>query len=121
MASDKHRDNRATTFGDAMNTVLKAEQEAKADIKECKRRARKIVQDAQVHAAMIDRRANERITMLHLRCKQDLARRIAEMERATQRKLQDLSGEDWRKDKLKALIDDIAAGLVSDQTGSPRK
>ena len=121
MASDKGSDSRASTFGDAMNTVLKAEQEAKADIKECKGRARKTVQDAQIHAAMIDRRTNERITMLHLRCKQDLTQRIAKMERATQRKLKDLSGEDWRKEKLKSLIDDIAAGLVSDKTGRPQK
>jgi vacuolar-type H+-ATPase subunit H len=109
----------ASTSAEAMDVVLKAEQEAKAAIRDCKRKARRIVEDAQVHAGVIERRTNERITLLHLRCKQDLAKRIAVLERKAAASLKGLSRKDWRADEVTAIVDRVAAELVNRKSGKP--
>lgn len=116
--ADKKKDSAsAGTTAEAMDIVLRAEQEAKAAVESCKRQARRIVEDAQVHAGVIERRTNERITMLHLRCKQDLAKRIAELERKAAASLKDISREDWHASRVSSVVDQVAAEIVHGKPG----
>lgn len=96
----------------AMNIVLKAEQDAERSVADCRKMARQTIQDAQQHAARIARRTNERITMLHLRCKQNIAQQISEMERTAANELRDVHGAGLHEDKLTQLVDEVATVLI---------
>jgi vacuolar-type H+-ATPase subunit H len=112
MSSDVQKKSSVNTAGQAMNVVLKAEQDAEHSIAECRKTARQTIQDAQQHAALIARRTNERITMLHLRCKQTIAHRTSEMERSAAKELLDVHGADWHEEKLTGVVDKLAADLI---------
>ncbi|MEA1888914.1 MAG: hypothetical protein U9N50_03930 [Pseudomonadota bacterium] len=96
----------------AMNTVLKAEQDAERSVAECRKVAHQTIQNAQQHAAQITRRTNERITMLHLRCKQNIAQQISGMERTAASELRNVQGAGLHEDKLTELVEEVAAGLI---------
>ncbi|HBE93108.1 MAG TPA: hypothetical protein DDW55_11520 [Gammaproteobacteria bacterium] len=120
MTFDDQEKPSLNTAGQAMNIVLKAEQDAEHSIAECRKTAHQTVQDAQQHAALIARRTNERITMLHLRCKQSIAHRISEMERTAAKDLQDAHGTEWHEEKLAGVMDEVAAALTGTTRSSNR-
>ncbi len=118
--TNKKKDTTSTaTPAEAMDVVLRAEQEAKSAIEACKRQARKIVEDAQVHAGVINRRTNERITMLDLRCKQDLAKRIGELERKAAASMKDISRDDRHAERVASVVNQVAAEIVHGKPGKP--
>lgn len=96
----------------AMNIVLKAEQDAEQGISECKKIARQTIQDAQQHSATIARRTNKRITTRHLRCKQKISHRISEMERAAASELKNVHGTGLDEGKLVEAVNEVAAILI---------
>lgn len=112
MTFDDQEKPSINTAGQAMNIVLKAEQDAEHSITECRKTAHQTIQDAQQHAALIARRTNERITMLHLRCKQTIAHRTSEMERTAAKELNDLHAIELHDDKLTRVVDEVAAALT---------
>ena len=112
MASNNPDKALSISAGQAMNIVLKAEQDAEQSISESKKIARQTIHDAQQHSAMIARRTNKRITTLHLRCKQTIAHRISEMERAAASKLRDVQGTGLDEGKLIEAVNEVAAILI---------
>ena len=112
MASNNPDKALSISAGQAMNIVLKAEQDAEQSISECKKIARQTIQNAQQHSAMIARRANKRITTLHLRCKQAITHRISEMERAAECELRDVQGTGLDEGKLIEAVNEVAAILI---------
>ncbi len=112
MSSDVRNKSSANTAGQAMNIVLKAEQDAERSIAECRKTALQTIQDAQQHSATIARRTNKRITTLHLRCKQTITHRISEMERAAASELRDVHGTGLDEGKLIGAVNEVAAILI---------
>jgi vacuolar-type H+-ATPase subunit H len=120
MSSDVQKKSSVNTAGQAMNIVLKAEQDAERSIAECRKTALQTIQDAQQHAALIARRTNERITMLQLRCKQTIAHRTSEMERTAAKELLEVHGTEWHEDKLIGVVDKVAAALTGTTRSSDK-
>lgn len=112
MASNNPDKPLIISAGQAMNVVLKAEQNAEQNISECKKIARQTIQNAQQHSAMIARRTNKRITTQHLRCKQTITHRISEMERAAASDLRDVHGTGLDEGKLIGAVNEVAAILI---------
>jgi vacuolar-type H+-ATPase subunit H len=112
MASKNSDKALSISAGQAMNIVLKAEQDAEQSISECKKRARQTIQDAQQYSATIARRTNKRITTLHLRCKQTITHRISEMERAAASELRNVHGTGLDEGKLIGAVNEVAAILI---------
>lgn len=120
MANGDQESLSVNSAGQAINIVLKAEQHAEQSIAECKKQSRQTIQNAQQHAALISRRTNERITMLHLRCKQTIAHRTSEMERTAVKELQISHGTDWHEDRLAGIMDEVATALTGITRSSGR-
>ena len=110
-------DSSSSSASQAMNTVLKAEQDAEQDIAECLKMARKRVDEAQQQAARIARRTNKRITLSHLRSKQAIAHCVAELERVSAHELQQAEAIGIDEDTLSAAADEVAALLIGVGSG----
>ena len=112
MASKNEDKKHSISAAQAMNIVLKAEQDAEQSITECKKIASQAIQDAQQHSAAIAHRTNKRITTLHLRCKQTITHRISEMERAAAGELLEQHGTGLDEGKLIGAVSEVAAILI---------
>ena len=114
MKSEEQDNLTVNAASQAMNRILEAERDAETGIAECRQAAQKIIQDAQHHAALINQRANERITVQHLRCKQEIERRISGLERTTANELRELHDSEWDDRELQRVIGEVAAALIHD-------
>jgi len=112
MNSKKQGGKAVHSASQAMNLVLKAEQEAEQSIAGCVKTARQTIEEAQQKAARITRRTNKRISMSHLRSKQVIARCVAEMERAASNELLQAHTEGIDKERLAVAVEEVAAMLV---------
>lgn len=65
-----------------MNRVLQAEREAELAVAECEKHAREILSEAQKRANRIANRTDERITLMKMRCSQQVAGEISRQDRA---------------------------------------
>jgi vacuolar-type H+-ATPase subunit H len=119
MAIEEQDSGPVQTASQAINQVLEAEQVAEKGIAECKRAARKTIQNAQQHAALIAHRTNERITMQHLRCKQEITQQISTMERAAAGELRELQESKWDDQQLSRVVNEVAAVLTGGQAKEP--
>ena len=120
MASNKPDKQLSISAGQAMNIVLKAEQEAGHNISECKKLARQTIQVAQQHSVMIAQRTNKRITTLHLRSKQAMTHDISELERSAASDLRNANGNGLDEGKLTAAVNEVAAIMIGlPDTGNP--
>lgn len=105
-------DSSSSSASQAMNRVLRAEQEAEQDIAECLKAAHQLVDQAQQQAARIARRTNKRITLSHLRSKQAIAHCVAELERASAHEQQQARVSGIDEGALSAAVDEVAAMLI---------
>jgi GTP1/Obg family GTP-binding protein len=119
MKSRKADKSASLSASQAMNTVLKAEQETAHSIEECRAAARRTIDEAQQKSTRIARRTNERITTIHLRSKQKLARIIADMERKSAGELRDARDAVIEDDQLSTAIDNVAKALVGIDNRGP--
>lgn len=80
--ADRHSDSQPADQAEAaMNRVLQAEREAELAVSECERQAREILSEARRRANRIANRTDERITMMKMRCSQQVAGEISRQER----------------------------------------
>jgi vacuolar-type H+-ATPase subunit H len=120
MADNKPDKQLSISAGQAMNIVLKAEQDAEQNISECKKLAHQTIQVARQHSAMITQRTNKRITTQHLRSKQAMTQHISELERSAANDLRNAHGTGLDEDKLTAAVNEVAAILIGlPDTGIP--
>ena len=82
MTTEKPGNRPFETVEQAMNQVLQAERRAEQAVEVCRHEAMVIQQAAQQQANRIARRANERVTVCHMRCNARLTRELKERERA---------------------------------------
>lgn len=68
----------------AMNRVLAAERDAAQAIADCEAQARDLVQAARQQANRIDARADQRITLMQMRCAKQIAQALQELAQTRQ-------------------------------------
>lgn len=98
---------------EAMNTVLRAERDAREAIDACRAEAERTLAEAREQARRIARRTDARISALHTRCTIDLHRRVEAMldgEREPNTPLPAASEDEV----LQAAVDALAAELVGE-------
>lgn len=94
-----------------MNRVLQAEREAEQAVAECEKQAEIILSDARQRANRIANRTDERITLMSMRCSQQVAGEISNQERAEKaaRKQQD---PELDETGLSECIEAVSAALT---------
>jgi CRISPR/Cas system CSM-associated protein Csm2 small subunit len=95
----------------AMNRVLEAEREAELAVAECEKQAREILSEARNRANRIANRTNERITLLTMRCSQQVAGEISRQERA-EKAARKKPGSELDETGLSECIEAVSAALT---------
>lgn len=116
MKSRKSDNQTSRTPSQAINIVLKTEQEAESDIEQCRKKAADTINNARSKAAQIARRTNNRITNIHLRSKQRLSSVVAEMERSAGNELRQAEAVPIDKNRITRAMRKVAAILVDSAT-----
>ena len=107
------RDDFSPTASQAINRVLQAEQEAKQAITAAETEAARLLEAARQRAARILRHADNRITLIHQRCNQGLARAIDARVLAHHRHLADLSQRlELDDERIDAIVTELAASMT---------
>ena len=109
--ADNHADAQTAAASAAMNTVLEAEREAEQAVAECERQAQGLLQAGYARAQRIAGRADERISLLRMRCIDRVTRQIEAMERAERAAQQGSSLEHPEADRIAAIVEQLAAEL----------
>lgn len=112
MPRDDAGDRQAESTQKAMNQVLKAEHDARLTVSECQEQALSILQDAQEQAQRISKRTDNRISSIHLRCKQHTAKQIGDLERVHAQKRQVHAGYRPDESELTEIANEVAAYLT---------
>jgi cell division septum initiation protein DivIVA len=97
----------------AMNKVLQAERDAERIVAECEAEAAGILQAAQLQASRIASRTDTRISLMQMRCFQQVTEEIKQLERA-ERQVRERQAESYRIDEtgLAECIEEIAICLT---------
>lgn len=119
MPRDNVGDEHAESTQQAMNLVLKAEQDARLAVVECQEQALRFVQEAQEQAQRISKRTDNRISSIHLRCKQHTAKQISDLERIHAQKRQVHAGYRPDESELTEIANEVAAFLTGAVSGLP--
>lgn len=102
----------ADTAEQAMNRVLAAERDAAQAIADCEAQSRDLVQAARQQASRIDARADERITLMQMRCAKQIAQALQQLGQTQQ------AGSAQNPDHLddasiSACMESVAAALTA--------
>lgn len=102
----------ADTAEQAMNRVLAAERDAAQAIADCEAQSRDLVQAARQQASRIDARADERITLMQMRCAKQIAQALQQLGQTQQ------AGSAQNSDHLddasiSACMESVAAALTA--------
>lgn len=97
---------------EAINRVLGAEQEAQQAVARCEGQAQDMLHAAQMQVQRINRRADERITWMEMRCAQWLSEQSRQLARADA--VQADTGTGLSGAALAALVDALAVRLTGD-------
>lgn len=100
---------------EAINRVLRAEQEAQAAVERCEREAQALLQAAQAQAGRIQQRTDARITWIEMRCSQWLSEQTRQL--ALTDKAQADAGAGATQAALAELIEALAARLTGSDDG----
>lgn len=113
MARNNSSDPAADLAEQAMNRVLQAERDAGAAIAECETGAGNILQAAQLQSSRIASRTDSRISLMQMRCFQQVAEEIRRLE-MTERMTREKQEESYRIDEtgLAECIEEIAICLT---------
>jgi len=104
-------DEQSAAAGAAMNRVLEAEQAAEQAVAECERQAQALLQAGYARAQRIAGRADERISLLRMRCTERVTRQIEVRERAELAAQQSASPGHPQAGSMAAVVADLAAEL----------
>lgn len=115
MAKSQTSDQQSLAAEQAMNQVLQAEHEAEQAIVECGEYAMQILQEAQKRSQFISKRADNRITSLHLRCKQDTAKKINQLAREHAHKTKQHAEYHLDEKAIQDIVDEVAGYLTGSQ------
>ena len=96
----------------AMNRVLAAERDAAQAVADCEARARDTVQAARQRANRIASRTDERITLMQMRCSQQIAATLRQLQQA-QAPHGDQAGEPLDDATLGACMEQVAEALTT--------
>jgi 3-deoxy-D-arabino-heptulosonate 7-phosphate (DAHP) synthase len=108
-----HRDDFSLTATDAINRVLVAERDANRSVTAAGEKAAEGLEAARQRAAHILRHADNRITLIHQRCSQGVARAIDRQVLEHHRRLAELSQRLELDDaRIDAVVADLAAALT---------
>lgn len=104
-------DEQSAAASAAMNRVLEAEQAAEQAVAECERQAQALLQAGYARAQRIAGRADERISLLRMRCTERVTRQIEVRERAELAAQQSASPGHPQAGSMAAVVADLAAEL----------
>jgi vacuolar-type H+-ATPase subunit H len=96
----------------AMAQVLKAEEQANQAIRNCELEGVHIIQEAKNKAQSISKHANKRITHIHLRFKQCIARQVKELQREYADQQSQINAEHYDLSELDDIVGHVADMLT---------
>jgi predicted amino acid dehydrogenase len=100
----------------AMAQVLQAEEKANQAIRDCEQVGVALIQDAKNRAQRISKHADSRISHIHLRFKQCIARQVKDLQREYAQQQKQIHAEHYDA----AEVDDIVERVAEMLTGSSR-
>ncbi len=112
--ANNHADEQSAAATAAMNRVLAAEREAEQAVADCERQAQALLQAAYARAQRIAGRADQRISLLRMRCGDRVSRQIEAMERDERAAPQASSPDYPDAARLAAIVEQLAAELSGD-------
>ena len=112
MAKKSSLDQQSLAAQQAMNQVLQAEREAEQSIVECEEQALQILQEAQKRSQLISKRADIRISSIHLRCKQDTSKKISELARVHAHKKKQHAEYHLDEAAIAEIVNEVAGYLT---------
>jgi vacuolar-type H+-ATPase subunit H len=115
MAKSQTSDQQSLAAQQAMNQVLQAEHEAEQAIVECGEYAMQLLEEAQKRSQLISKRADNRITSIHLRCKQDTAKRLNQLAREHAHKQKQHAEYHLDEKTIADIVDEVAGFLTGPQ------
>lgn len=101
----------------AMEKVLRAEEQANQAIRQCEQDSVQLIQDAKNRAQKISKHADKRISHIHLRFKQCIARQVKDLQREYAAQHQHIHAEHYDTSELGDIVDRVADMLTG--SGKP--
>jgi regulator of protease activity HflC (stomatin/prohibitin superfamily) len=117
--TDDHNDEQTAASSAAMNRVLEAEHAAEEAVAECERHAQALLQAGYARAQRITARADERISLLRMRCIERVTRQIEVMERAERAEQQDFFPELTQAARLDSIVEELVVALSGGDSMGP--
>ena len=112
MAKSQISDQQSMAAQQAMNQVLRAERDAEQAIAECGEYAMQLLQEAQKRSQFISKSADKRISNIHLRCKQDTAKKINQLAREHAHKTKQHAEYHLDEKTIQDIVDEVAGYLT---------
>jgi vacuolar-type H+-ATPase subunit H len=109
------KDREPLASGDAMNKVLRAEQDALQTIEDCEREAAGIIHAAQQQARAISERTNRRIGELHAHCARVTAAQIETMLKEDASEAKQAIRLEAESRTLQAAVERVATRLTGEE------
>ncbi len=96
----------------AMAQVLRAEERANQAIRDCEQEGVRIIQEAKDRAQNISKHANKRLTHIHLRFKQCIARQVKNLQREYADQHNQINEEHYDVSEMDDIVEGVAGMLT---------
>ena len=110
-----------TTTEQAINEVLKAENDSHQKISQCDAEAERILEQARQTARLVGERNNNRITLIHQRCSRTITDEITNMQRRSEQLKEDEQTDQFDINALTEVLERMALALTSAQHATTQK
>ena len=104
-----------TTTEQAINEVLKAENDSQLKMTQCEAEAERILEQARQTARLIGERNNNRITLIHQRCSRTITDEIAHVQNASGQLKEEEKADQIDIAALTEVLDRMALALTTAQ------
>ena len=111
----------ATTTEQAINEVLKAENDSQLNMTQCEAEAERILEQARQTARLIGERNNNRITLIHQRCSRTITDEIAHMQNASGQFIEDEQADQINTTALTEVLERTTLALTTIQQSTIKK
>jgi len=110
-----------STTEQAINEVLKAENDSQQNMTQCEAEAERILEQARQTARLIGERNNNRITLIHQRCSRTITDEIVHIQNASGQFIEDEQADQINATALTEVLERMALALTALQQSTTKK
>ena len=113
--NNKSNNIAGTTTEQAINDVLKAENDSQQKMTQCDAEAERILEQARQTARLVGERNNNRITLIHQRCSRTITDEVTRMQRTSEQLIEDEESDKIDINALAEVLERMALALTTTQ------